>query len=73
MSILGKVEEIQTLTRETLNKGAGAREIIDNGLLAGMEVVWQRFKVGDMFIPEVLLCARCMNGAMYSLKQILSK
>jgi corrinoid protein of di/trimethylamine methyltransferase len=38
-----------------------------------MDVVGQRFKAGDMFIPEVLLCARCMHGAMEILKPHLSE
>ena len=33
----------------------------------------KRFKAGDMFIPEVLLCARCMHGAMDILKPLLSE
>ena len=46
-------------------------EILDNGLLAGMDVVGKRFKAGDMFIPEVLLCARTMHEAMDILKPLL--
>jgi corrinoid protein of di/trimethylamine methyltransferase len=38
-----------------------------------MDVVGQRFKAGDMFIPEVLLCARCMHGAMDILRPLLSE
>jgi corrinoid protein of di/trimethylamine methyltransferase len=61
------------LAQEALDKGASARDILDKGLLAGMDVVGQRFKAGDMFIPEVLLCARCMHGAMDIIKPLLSE
>jgi corrinoid protein of di/trimethylamine methyltransferase len=61
------------LAQEALDAGTAAKEILDNGLLAGMDVVGQRFKAGDMFIPEVLLCARCMHGAMDILKPLLSE
>ena len=71
--ITGNEAEVKRLAREALDKGANAREIIDNGLLAGMDVVGKRFKVGDMFIPEVLLCARCMHGAMDILKPLLAE
>jgi corrinoid protein of di/trimethylamine methyltransferase len=71
--IAGKQEEVKSLTQEALDKGAAARDILDKGLLAGMDVVGQRFKAGDMFIPEVLLCARCMHGAMDILKPLLSE
>src|SRR5210317_316360 len=71
--IAGKQEEVKSLTQEALDNGAAARDILDKGLLAGMDVVGQRFKAGDMFIPEVLLCARCMHGAMDILKPLLSE
>ncbi|MDH3886480.1 MAG: corrinoid protein [Desulfobacterales bacterium] len=70
--IAGKQEEVKSLTQEALDNGAAARDILDKGLLAGMDVVGQRFKAGDMFIPEVLLCARCMHGAMDILRPLLS-
>lgn len=71
--ITGNEAEVKRLAQEALDKGANAREIIDNGLLAGMDVVGKRFKAGDMFIPEVLKCARCMHGAMDILKPLLAE
>ena len=71
--IAGKESEVKTLSQEALDKGIGAKEILDKGLLAGMDVVGKRFKAGDMFIPEVLLCARCMHGAMETLQPLLSE
>ena len=73
MLIAGKEAEVKSLTQEAIDKGAAARDILDKGLLAGMDVVGQRFKAGDMFIPEVLLCARCMHGAMDILNPLLSE
>jgi 5-methyltetrahydrofolate--homocysteine methyltransferase len=71
--IAGKQEEVKRLAQEALDKGAAARDILDKGLLAGMDVVGKRFKAGDLFIPEVLLCARCMHAAMDILKPFLSE
>ncbi|MBT8371847.1 MAG: corrinoid protein [Desulfobacterales bacterium] len=71
--IAGKQDEVKDLAQQALDKGAVARDILDKGLLAGMDVVGKRFKAGDMFIPEVLLCARCMHGAMDILKPFLSE
>lgn len=56
--IAGNVAEVIKLTQEAIDDDASVRDIMDNGLLAGMEVVGKRFKAGDIFIPEVLLCAR---------------
>jgi corrinoid protein of di/trimethylamine methyltransferase len=69
----GKIDEVKELSQQALDEGASARDIIDKGLLAGMDVVGKRFKAGDMFIPEVLLCARCMHGAMDILKPLLAE
>jgi len=71
--IVGKIDEVKELAQQALDQGATARAIIDKGLLAGMDVVGKRFKAGDMFIPEVLLCARCMHGAMDILKPLLAE
>lgn len=71
--VAGKEAEVKALTQEALDKGINAKEIVDNGLLAGMDVVGKRFKTGDMFIPEVLMCARCMHGAMDIIQPLLSE
>jgi len=71
--IVGKEGEVITLTQKALDNSISAKEILDRSLLAGMDVVGIRFKVDDMFIPEVLLCARCIHGAMEILKPHLSE
>jgi 5-methyltetrahydrofolate--homocysteine methyltransferase len=71
--IAGKQDEVLKLTQEALDNKAVPREILDKGLLAGMDVVGKRFKAGDLFIPEVLLCARCMHAAMDILRPFLSE
>jgi 5-methyltetrahydrofolate--homocysteine methyltransferase len=71
--IAGNEAEVKKRTQEAIGDGVSARDVLDNGLLAGMDVVGKRFKAGDMFIPEVLLCARTMHAAMDILKPLLSE
>jgi len=71
--IAGKIDEVVDLTREALDGGAAPADILDQGLLAGMDVVGQRFKAEEMFIPEVLRCAKCMHGAMEILRPLLAE
>ncbi len=71
--IAGDIENVKALTQKALDAGNAPGEILGKGLLAGMDVVGQRFKVGDMFIPEVLKCAKCMHGAMDLLRPLLSQ
>jgi len=69
--IVGNIDEVVNLTKEALDGGAAPSDILDQGLLAGMDVVGQRFKAEEMFIPEVLRCAKCMHGAMEILRPLL--
>jgi 5-methyltetrahydrofolate--homocysteine methyltransferase len=71
--IAGKIDEVVDLTREALDGGSAPADILDQGLLAGMDVVGQRFKAEEMFIPEVLRCAKCMHGAMEILRPLLAE
>ena len=71
--IAGKIDEVVNLTKEALDGGAQPADILDQGLLAGMDVVGQRFKAEEMFIPEVLRCAKCMHGAMEILRPLLAE
>jgi 5-methyltetrahydrofolate--homocysteine methyltransferase len=71
MVIGGKGEELKAAVNQALEQGKGAKEIIDTGLLPGMDVVGKRMKSGEMFIPEVLLSARTMQGALNILKPLL--
>ena len=69
--IEGKFEMVQELTRQAIANGLEPEEIINQGLIKGMNVVGVRFKAGDMFVPEVLMCARSMSGGMELVKPLL--
>ena len=71
--IAGKVDEVSSLTQEAVDGGQSPQDILEQGLLAGMDVVGQRFKANEMFIPEVLRCAKCMHGAMEILRPLLAE
>jgi 5-methyltetrahydrofolate--homocysteine methyltransferase len=64
----GQGEMATALTQALLATGAPAREILDDALLPAMAVVGERMRSGDCFIPEVLLSARTMQGALDLLK-----
>ena len=69
--IEGKLEMVQELTRQAIANGLEPEEIINQGLIMGMNVVGVRFKAGDMFVPEVLMCARAMSGGMELVQPLL--
>ncbi|MFO7965534.1 MAG: corrinoid protein [Desulfobacterales bacterium] len=71
--ISGKVDAVAEMTQNFIDSGADAKEVMDKGLIAGMDVVGQRFKTGEMFIPEVLRSAKAMSAGMEKLRPILAE
>jgi len=63
---------IQGHIRGLLAQGVRAEEILRRGLLTAMEVIAERFKSGEVFIPEVLLSARAMNEGVLVLERYLA-
>jgi 5-methyltetrahydrofolate--homocysteine methyltransferase len=71
--INGQLDEIASLTNTALSSGLTAKEVLDKGLMPGMDVIGVEFKRGDRFIPEVLVSATTMQIALEILKPLLSK
>jgi len=71
--IAGNIDEVVNLTKEALDGGAAPSDVLDQGLLAGMDVVGQRFKAEDMFIPEVLKSAQAMHAGQEVLRSLLAE
>ncbi len=62
--IEGDVEGVKEMANQGLEEGITPQQLLDDGVLAGMEVVGERFKNFDMYIPEVLKSARVMHTVM---------
>jgi len=61
------------ITRAALEEGTAAKIVLDEGLIAGMDIVGERFKKSEIYIPEVLIAARSMKMAMELLEPELAK
>jgi len=61
------------ITKAALSEGTAAKSVLDEGLIAGMDVVGARFKKNEVYIPEVLIAARAMKMAMEVLEPELVK
>ena len=70
---LGQMPEVNALVESALQEGISPQEILKGGLLEGMDIVAKKWAEGTAFIPEVLISARCMNGAMEILEPYLVK
>lgn len=64
---------IKDIVQALLDRGVPARDILNRGMIAAMEVIGEKFKTGDVFIPEVLLSARAMNEALVPLEKHLAE
>lgn len=71
--IEGASEKAVRLTRQAIADGAAASDILQNGLVAGMQVVGTKFKCNEFYIPEVLVAARAMKRSMELLRPLLAE
>jgi len=67
----GDDEHVAQLTRQVIEQSTPPKEILDDGLIAGMDVVGKRFKAHEVFLPDVLLAAKAMYAGMDLLKPLL--
>ncbi len=70
--IAGENGPADELTKGALERGSGALQIMDDGLIAGMALVGIKFRENFIFVPEVLACARAMKAGMAHIEPILS-
>jgi len=71
--IEGNLDDIAAMTQDALDGGLNAKQILDEGLMPGMDHVGVEFKAGNMFVPEVLRSARAMQASMVLVKPLLAE
>ncbi|MGI6616307.1 MAG: corrinoid protein [Dethiobacteria bacterium] len=64
---------VDELTRKMVDEGIKPADIINKGLISGMNVVGARFKEGDMYVPEVMMAAKAMHRGMSIVKPLLAE
>lgn len=69
----GKAKVVKNLVQQALDEGIPAKTILEEGLLAGMAIVGEKFKNNEIFVPEVLVAARAMNMGTALLKDKLAE
>lgn len=57
----GRVPKVKEFVQQALDEGIPASEILEQGLLSGMNTIGEKFKNNEVFVPEVLIAARAMN------------
>ncbi len=64
----GKARDVKALVAQALEEGLAAKTILEEGLLAGMSVVGEKFKANEVYVPEVLVAARAMKQGVAILR-----
>jgi 5-methyltetrahydrofolate--homocysteine methyltransferase len=67
----GDDQKVSELTRQAIAAGLPPKQILDDGLIAGMTIVGERFKCHDLYLPDVLMAAQAMNAGLEHLKPLL--
>ena len=67
----GKSKMVKELVEKAIADGVPTAQILNDGLLAGMSVIGEKFKNNEVYVPEVLVAARAMNAGMQILKPLL--
>ncbi len=67
----GQDQAVAALVQQALDQGVAPSEILQGGLITGMDEVGRDFKAGDLFVPEVLIAARAMHAGMDILRPLL--
>ena len=68
----GKAKDVSALVTQALEENIAPETILNEGLVSGMNVIGDKFRNNEVFVPEVLVAARAMNAGLKILKPALS-
>lgn len=69
----GDAQEVRLLTQQALEQNIPPEDVLNAGLVAGMNAVGEQFKNNEIFIPEVLVAAKAMKVGMEIIQPLLGK
>ncbi len=72
-TLYGHAPEVKALTEEGLGLGMDPMDILFKALIPSLEEVGRRFEMGDFFVPEMLIAARAMQGALVILRPLIAE
>jgi len=68
----GDIAETPKLVRRAIEEAESPEDILEKGLIAGMDEVGKKFKANEIFVPEVLISAKAMHAALDILEPFLA-
>ncbi|MDD2486449.1 MAG: corrinoid protein [bacterium] len=70
--LVGNAAKVKELVEKALGEGISPKDIIQQGLIPGMNVVGTKFKNNEYYVPEVLIAARAMHAGLDIVKPLLA-
>ena len=70
--ISGNANKVKELVQKAVDEGVPVEEILNDGLIAGMGIIGERFKKNEVYVPEVLIAARAMNQGMEIMEPLIA-
>jgi len=69
----GDAEKVEELVKKALEENLLPKDILENGLIKGMDIIGAKFKKNEVYVPEVLIAARAMHAGMNILRPKLAE
>ncbi len=69
----GKAKIVKELVQQAIDAGVPVTQILEEGLIAGMSIIGEKFKNNEVYVPEVLIAARAMNQGTQLLKPLMAE
>jgi len=69
----GDAEKVEELVKKALEENLLPKDILENGLIKGMDIIGTKFKKNEVYVPEVLIAARAMHAGMDILRPKLAE
>jgi len=67
----GRAKNVKELVQKAIDEGIDSKSILQDGLIAGMNVIGEKFKNNEVYVPDVLIAARAMNAGLELLRPLL--
>ena len=64
----GDAKKVEELVKKALEEKLMPKDILENGLIKGMDIIGAKFKKNEVYVPEVLIAARAMHAGMSTLR-----
>ena len=69
----GEIEEVGSLSKQALEEGNNALDVLNSALMPGIEIVGEKFGRDELFIPEVMMCAQALQAGINTINPFLTK